>query len=69
MEINQCLQEVLFQNSAENNNNRAEVGQKKPITNNDGGTNTPSKDPCCQNPAKTVSDIEVDLEILNHVDQ
>ena len=27
------------------------------------------KVPCCQNPAKTVSDVEVDLEILNQVDQ
>ena len=61
---------TLFENRAENNNNnRAVVGQKKPITNNDGGTNTPAKVTCCQNLAKTVSDIEVDLEILNQVDQ
>ena len=60
---------ALFKNSAENNNNGAAVGQKRPITNNDGGTNTPAKVSCCQNPAKTVSDVEVDLEILNQVDQ
>ena len=59
---------VLFKNSAENNNG-AVVGQKRSITNNDGGTNTPAKVSCCQNPAKTVSDTEVDLEILNQVDQ
>ena len=52
-----------------NINNGAAIGQKRPITNNDGGTNTPAKVPCCQNPAKIVSDVEVDLEILNHVDQ
>ena len=60
---------ALFKNSAENNNNGAVVGQKRHITNNDGGNNTPAKVPCCQNPAKTVSDVEVDLEILNQVDQ
>ena len=60
---------ALFKNSAENNNNEAVVGQKRPITNNDGGNNTPAKVPCCQNPAKTVSDVEVDLEILNQIDQ
>ena len=59
---------VWFKNSAENNNG-AVVGQKRPITNNDGGNNTPAKAPCCQNPAKTVPDVEVDLEILNQVDQ
>ena len=60
---------VLFKNSAENNNNGPVVGQIRPITNNDGGNNTPAKVPCCQNPAKTMSDVEVDLEILNQVDQ
>ena len=60
---------ALFKDSAENNNNGAAVGQKRPITNNDGSTNTPAKALCCQNPAKTVSDVEVDLEILNQVDQ
>ena len=60
---------ALFKNSAENNNNGAVAGQKRPITNNDGGTNTPAKVPCCQNSAKDVSDVEVDLEILNQVDQ
>ena len=34
---------ALFKNSAENNNNGAVVGQKRPITKNDGGTNTPAK--------------------------
>ena len=28
-----------------------------------------AKVPCCRNPAKTVSDVEVDLEMLNQVDQ
>ena len=37
---------ALFKNSAENNNNVAGVGQKRPITDNDGGTNTPPKVPC-----------------------
>ena len=60
---------ALFKDSAENNNNGAVVGQKRPITNNDGGNNTPAKVPCCQSPAKTMSDVEVDLEILNQVDQ
>ena len=60
---------ALFKNSAENNNNGALVGQKRSITNNNGGANTPAKVPCCQNPAKTVSDVEVDLEILNQADQ
>ena len=50
---------VLFKNSAENNNNGAVVGHKRPITNNDGGSNTPAKVACCQNLAKTVSDVEV----------
>ena len=56
---------ALFKNSAENNNNGAVAGQKRPITNNDGYTNTQAKVPYCQNPAKTVSGVEVDLEILN----
>ena len=60
---------ALFKNSAENNNNGAVVDQKRPITNNDGGNNTPTKAPCCQNPAKALSDVEVDLEILNQVNQ
>ena len=60
---------ALLKNSTENNNNDPVVGQKKPITNNDGGNNTPEKVLYCQNPAKTVSDVEVDLEILNQVDQ
>ena len=63
---------ALFKNNAENNNSGAVVGQTnndKPITNNDGGNNTPTKVPCCQNPAKTVSEVEVDLEILNQVDE
>ena len=59
---------ALLKNSTKNNNGVV-VSQKRTITNNDGGTNTPAKVPCCQNPAKTVSDVEVDLEILNHVDQ
>ena len=60
---------LVFINSTENNNNGAVVGQKRPITNNDGGTNTQAKVPCCQNPAKTTSEDEVDLEILNQVYQ
>ena len=60
---------TLFKNSAENNNNGAVVGQERPITNNDVGANTQAKVPRCQNPAKTVSDVEVDLEILNQVDK
>ena len=63
---------ALFKNNAENNNSGAVVGQTnndKPITNNDGGNNTPTKVPCCLNPAKTVSEVEVDLEILNQVDE
>ena len=60
---------ALLKNSTENNNNGPTVGQKRPITNNDGGNSTPAKVLCCQNPAKTVSDVEVDLEILNQVDQ
>ena len=60
---------VLFKNSAENNNTGSVVGQRRPIANNGGGTNTPAKVPCCQNPAKAVSDVEVDLEILYQVDQ
>ena len=60
---------ALFKDSAENNNNGAVVGQKRSITNNDGGNNTPAKVLYCQNPAKTVSDVEVDFEILNQLDQ
>ena len=55
---------ALYKNSADNNNNGAVAAQKRPITINDSGTNTPVKVPCCQN-LETVSDIEVDLEILN----
>ena len=47
----------------------AVVGQKRPITNIDGGNNIPAKVTCCQSPAKTMSDVEVDLEIVNQVDQ
>ena len=36
--------------------------QKRSIINNDGGNNTPARVPCCQNPAKIVSDFEIDLE-------
>ena len=60
---------ALFKNSAKNSNNGAVVGQKRPITNNDGGNDTPSKCPCCQNPAMTVSEVEVDLEIISQVYQ
>ena len=60
---------ALLKNSTENINNEPVVGQKRPIPNNGGGNNTPEKVLCCQNPAKTVSDVEVDLEILNQVDQ
>ena len=59
---------ALFENSTENNNNGAAVGQKGSITNNDRGS-TPAKVPCYKNLAKTISDVEVDLEILNQVDQ
>ena len=34
---------ALFKNSTKNINNGPVVGQKRPITNNDGGTNTPAK--------------------------
>ena len=60
---------VVLQKSKENNNIGPLVGQKRPITNNDGGNNTVTKVPCCQNPAKTVSEVEVDFEILNQVDE
>ena len=60
---------TLFKNSAENNYNGAVVGQKRPIASNDSDNNTPAKVPFCQNPAKTVSYNELDLEILNQVDQ
>ena len=60
---------ALLKNSTENINNEPVVGQKRPIPNNDGGNSTPEKVLYCQNPAKTGSDVEVDLEILNQVDQ
>ena len=60
---------ALFNDRAENNDNEAVVDLKRPITNNVGGDNTPAKVPCCEYPAKTVSDVEVDLQILNQVDQ
>ena len=60
---------ALFTNSAENNNNGAVVDQKGPFTNDDGGTNTQAKVPHCQNLAKSVSDVEADLEILNQVEK
>ena len=56
-------------NNNDNNNNGTAVGEKRPITKNDGGANAPANVPCCQNPAKTISDDEVELEILNQVDQ
>ena len=60
---------ALVKNSAENNNNDGEVvGHKRPIT-NDGGSNTPAKVPCFQNSAKAMSDVQVDMEILNQVEQ
>ena len=36
---------------------------------NDSDNNTPAKVSCCQNSAKTVSDVEADLETLNQIDQ
>ena len=60
---------ALLKQSAENNNNGAVVGEKRPITNNDGGNNTPALFLCCQNGVKTVSGVEVDLEILSLVGQ
>ena len=39
------------------------------MTNNDGENNTPAKVPCCQDPAKNMSDVQVDLEILNQAHQ
>ena len=61
---------ALLKNSTDNINiNGPVVGQKKPITSKDGGNTTSAKVPCCQNLAKTVFDVEVDLEILNQVDQ
>ena len=39
------------------------------MTNNDGDNNTYSKVPCCQDPARNMSDVQVDLEILNQADQ
>ena len=44
------------------------MAHKRPITDNDDGVNTPANVTCCQNPAKTVSDVEVDLETPNQVD-
>ena len=60
---------ALIKNSTENDNNGPVVSQKRPINDNDGGSNTPAKVPCCQNPTKTVSNIEEELEILNQADQ
>ena len=62
---------VLFKNITENINNAPVPvdGQKRTITNSDDGNNTPAKVQCCQHPAKTASDVEVVLEILNQVDQ
>ena len=52
----------IIKNSTENNNNNGPVfSQKRPITKNDGGSNSQEKDPSCQNPAKTVTEAEVDL--------
>ena len=49
---------TLFKNCTENNdNNGLVVVQKRPITNSDGGNNTPAKVSCFQNPAKKVSDV------------
>ena len=45
---------ALLKNSTENNNNGLVVGQKRPITNNDGGKKTPANVPCCQNPEDRV---------------
>ena len=36
---------TLFKNGAENDYNRETVGQKRPITSNDSGNNTPAKVP------------------------
>ena len=62
---------ALFKNGTNNNNNNNNnngpaVGQKRPITNNNKGNNTPAKVSCCKNQDKTVSDVEVDSEILNY---
>ena len=38
---------LLLKNSTENNNNGPAVGQKRPITNNDGGYRTPAEVPYC----------------------
>ena len=46
-----------------------QLANKTPFLNNDDGNNTPAKVLCYQNQAKTVSSVEVDLEILNQVDQ
>ena len=60
---------TLFKNSTENSNNGPVTSQKRPITSNDGSNNTPAKVRCCQNPAKIVSDVVLDLGILNQVEQ
>ena len=60
---------AFFKKSAENNNIGAVIAQKRPITNNDSGASTPAKVPCRQDPAKTVSEVDVDLEILNQFNQ
>ena len=60
---------AFFKKSAENNNIGAVIAQKRPITNNDSGASTPAKVPCREDPAKTVSEVDVDLEILNQVNQ
>ena len=52
---------AFLKKSTENNSNGAVIAQKRLITNNDSGASTPAKVPCCQNPAKTVSDVEVDF--------
>ena len=62
-------QSALLKNNTENNNNDPVVGQKRPITNNDGDNNTPANFPCFQNPAQTVYDVEEDLETINQIDQ
>ena len=44
------------------------MAQQLVTKDHDDGVNTPANVTCCQNPAKTVSDVEVDLETLNQVD-
>ena len=60
---------ALFKNSIKNSSTGLVVGQKRPITNNDGGNNTPAKVPYYQNPAKSMSDAEIDLKKLNRADR